>query len=113
VGSGHADLAGFVKQDAAKPVEGRPIEGAMVLLVPITLGQPGDNSVVERAQSNTDGSFAFRAVEPGRYILVAIDHGWGVQWTNPQTLAGYLAHGVPIELKAGGKVNEEIGAALP
>ena len=108
VGSGHADLAGFVRQDAAKP-----IEGAMVLLVPITLGQPGDNSVVERAQSNTDGSFAFRAVEPGRYILVAIDHGWGVQWTNAQTLANYLARGTPIELKAGGKVSEVIGAVLP
>jgi hypothetical protein len=112
VASGHGDLAGFVRQDAAKPGSS-PTEGAMVLLVPITLGQPGDNSVVERAQSNTDGSFAFRAVQPGRYILVAIEHGWGVQWTNPQTLANYLAHGVPIELKAGGKMKEEIGAVLP
>jgi Carboxypeptidase regulatory-like domain len=112
VGSGHADLAGFVRQDVAKP-GGAPTAGAMVLLVPITLGQPGDNSVVERAQSNTDGSFAFRAVEPGRYILVAIDHGWGVQWTNPLTLANYLAHGTPIELKAGGKVSEEVAAVLP
>ncbi len=106
-GSGRAEMKGRV-QDG-----GKPIEGAMVLLVPITLGQPGDTSVVARAQSNTDGSFGFRAVVPGRYIVVAIEHGWDVPWTNAQTLAGFLGHGMPVELKAGAKVNEELAAVLP
>jgi hypothetical protein len=107
VGSGESELGGVVK-DAT-----RPVEGAMVLLVPITLGQPGDTSSVARAESNTDGSFVFRAVEPGRYIVVAIDHGWDVEWTSAQALAVYLGKGVPVELKAGAKVQEELSSVVP
>ena len=51
----------------------RPAEGALVLLVPITLGTPGNTLPVLRDQANTDGSFLLTAVTPGKYILLAID----------------------------------------
>jgi hypothetical protein len=107
VGTGRAELVGTVK-DAANAEE-----GAMVLLVPIALGQPGDTSMVARAESNTDGSFRFRAVEPGRYIVVALDDGWAAGWTNAQTLAGYLGLGTPLELKAGAKAKLKLAAVNP
>ena len=107
VASGQAELKGVVK-DA-----GRLVEGAMVVLMPITLGQPGDTSAVRRAESNSDGSFAFRAVEPGRYIVVAIDRGWGVDWASPQALSRYLAKGNPVELKPAGTLKEELDAVIP
>ncbi len=105
--SGRAELAGFVREDA------KPVTGTMVLLVPAMLGQPGDVSVVLRAESNTDGSFTFRAVVPGRYIAVAIDHGWEAGWSTPEMLTKYLVHGVPIELKAGARLTQTLDAVLP
>jgi len=91
-------------------LDGKPIEGAMVLLVPATLGQPGNLAAVQRDETNTDGTFLISAVMPGRYILVAIDRGWTVDWRKPETLAPYLLHGVPIEVKSSAKLSEELEA---
>ncbi len=102
-----AEISGVAKLD------GQPVSGAMVLLVPVTLGQPGQLTPLERDQTNTDGSFLLQAVVPGRYILVAIDHGWRVDWHDPATLAGYLAHGMPLEVKGSAKLREELAAVLP
>ena len=107
VSSGRAELNGIVGQGS------QAVEGAMVLLVPITLGQPGDTSLPLRAESNSDGSFSFRSLQPGRYIAVAIDRGWQLQWTSLQTLTNYLAKGAPVELKAGVKLVQPLTAALP
>ncbi len=107
VGSGRGDVSGFAK------INGAPESGAMVLLVPATLGQPGDATPVMRDQSNTDGSFELSGVIPGRYILVAIDHGWRVDWRKPDILARFLAQGVPVEVKASAKLKEEITGVLP
>ncbi len=107
VASGRAELSGFVRE------ADKPAPGTMVLLVPAMLGQPGDVSAVARAESNTDGSFAFRAVVPGQYIAVAIDRGWDTRWSTPEALAKYLVHGVPIELKAGARVTQTLDAVLP
>ncbi len=101
-----AELAGIANLD------GQPVSGALVLLVPATLGQAGDLTPLLRDQTNTDGSFTFHSVVPGRYILVAIDHGWRVDWRDPSTLAKYLSQGMPVELKGSGKLREEI-AAVP
>jgi hypothetical protein len=103
--TGRAQVEGVAK------LQGRPSEGAMVLLVPVTLGQPGDLSAVLRDETNTDGTFLISGATPGRYILVAIDHGWDVDWRSPGTLARYLMHGVPVELRSGAKVHEELEAA--
>ncbi len=70
----------------------KPCEGALVLLVPIAGGR------MERQQSNTDGSFSFARVFPGKYILIAVDQGWELDWKQPQVLSPFLARGVAIDL---------------
>jgi hypothetical protein len=94
-------------------IEGKPAEGAMVLLVPATLGEAGDLHAIGRDETNTDGTFEIAGVVPGQYILVAIDHGWDVNWRNPATLAQYLVHGTPVDLTKVAKVQEEVEAVEP
>ena len=91
----------------------KPAAGAMVLLVPATLGQAGDLSTILRDQTNTDGTFLIAGVVPGRYILVAIDHGWDVNWRSPETLASYLLHGIPVDVRTVTRAREEIEAVAP
>ena len=85
----------------------------MVLLVPARLGEPGNASGIERDQTNSDGSFRLESVIPGKYILLAIDHGWDVPWQDPQTLSRYLARGVPVEVGAGDNLAKNIEAVAP
>ncbi len=82
-----ATLSGTVEQAQ------KPCEGAMVLLVPISGGR------LERQQSNTDGSFSFEKVPLGRYILVAVEDGWGLDLKERQALSGFLTRGVPVDLE--------------
>ena len=91
----------------------RPAEGALVLLVPITLGTPGNTLPVLRDQANTDGSFLLTAVTPGKYILLAIERGWDILWKDPQRLERYLLKGTAIDLRPSGKVAETVLAQLP
>jgi hypothetical protein len=107
VANTHAQL------DGAATIDGKPAQGAMVLLVPVTLGTPGDLNAVQRDETNTDGTFLISTITPGRYILLAIDHGWDVDWRRPETLAQYLVHGTPVELKADAKEHVELEAVEP
>ena len=100
----HAQVEGVAR------LGGKPAAGAMVLLVPASMGEPGDFIPIQRDETNTDGTFLIANVVPGRYILVAIDHGWDVQWRSPETLAGYLMHGTPVDVQTVTKVREEIEA---
>lgn len=102
----HAEVDGFAR------IEGKPAVGAMVLLVPVTLGRRGDLTTIQRDETNSDGSFTLSGITPGQYILVAIDHGWEIDWQDPATLGRYLIHGLPIDLGKVAQVHEEI-EALP
>jgi hypothetical protein len=99
--------------DGVARIGNQPAAGAMVLLVPATLGAAGDLSAIERDETNTDGTFLINNIVPGRYILVVIDHGWDVKWRDPATLAQYLLHGVPVDLRTVAKAHEEVSAAEP
>ena len=107
LGSGLAVLSGTAMLATA------PSAGAMVLLIPATLGDPGGLAGVTRDQTNTDGSFVLRDVVPGRYILVVIEHGWSVDWRNMSTLARYLTEGTPVELKSGENPRRTLVAVQP
>ncbi len=107
VSSGRANVTGFVKS------HGAPLEGAMVLLVPATLGDPAGLNVTRRDQSNSDGSFDITGVLPGAYILAAIDHGWDVNWSDPATLRRFLMNGLPLDLTAAGDRKETVEAQSP
>lgn len=91
----------------------KPSVGAMVLLVPASLGDPASITILRRDQTNTDGSFDLADVLPGQYILLAIDHGWQINWSDPSTLRGYLMHGVPVDLPPSANVSQNIEAQLP
>lgn len=107
LGSGRAEIAGFAAS------AGKPVEGAMVLLVPATLGDPGNVTDVQRDQTNSDGSYTLRGVAPGKYILLAIDHGWDVKWHDLPTLASYLAKGLPVEVAGKEKVQRTLEVIEP
>jgi hypothetical protein len=85
----------------------------MVLLVPITIEDPNSITFLRQDQTNTDGSFGLESVLPGQYILVAIDHGWQINWGDPATLRRYLMQGVPVELKSSAIVKQNIVAQAP
>jgi hypothetical protein len=105
--SGRASLSGIAT------MEGKPSVGAMVLLVPITIEDPNSINLLRQDQTNTDGSFDIANVLPGQYILVAIDHGWQINWGDPSTLRRYLMEGVPLELKPFAIVKQNVPAQAP
>ncbi len=76
---------------------GKPIPGAMVLLVP---SDPAHNSPLFRNdQSDSDGSFTLLQVPPGEYTLLAIEKGWDLEWRNPAELKPYLAQGQVLRVQ--------------
>ncbi len=91
----------------------KPTVGATVLLVPASLGDPGSFATIGRDQSNTDGSFDITGITPGQYILIAIDHGWQINWSDPSTLRRYLTQGTPIDLTSSEKLKQKIEAQTP
>jgi hypothetical protein len=107
VASGRASLSGVATLD------GRPSVGAMVLLVPITIEDRNSITVLGQDQTNTDGSFDLANIIPGQYILVAIDHGWQVNWGDPSTLRRYLLQGAPVDLKSSAVVKQNVTAQAP
>ena len=104
---GRATLTGFAS------FKGKPAAGAVVMLVPATLGQTGALQIVRRDQSNSDGSFNIAQVIPGQYILIAINDGWNINWNDTKTLQRYLTGGVAVDLPGGGDVAENVDAQAP
>jgi hypothetical protein len=94
-------------------LNGKPVAGAMVLLVPITVDEPGSIAELRRDQTNTDGSFDLTFVIPGQYILIAIDHGWNINWGDASTLNHYLGNGIPLDLRTPSVLKQNIEAQLP
>jgi hypothetical protein len=107
VANGRASLTGVAT------LEGKPSAGAMMLLVPITIEDPNSIPILLQDQTNTDGSFDLSNIIPGQYILVAIDHGWQINWGDNSTLRRYLMQGVPVDLKSSAIVKQNITAQAP
>jgi hypothetical protein len=107
VANGRASLTGVAT------LEGKPSAGAMMLLVPITIEDPNSITILLQDQTNTDGSFDLSNIIPGQYILVAIDHGWQINWGDNSTLRRYLMQGVPVDLKSSAIVKQNITAQAP
>ncbi len=75
---------------------GKPVPGAMVVLVPADADTSAE--LFRRDQSDLDGGFTFRDVIPGKYLVVAIEDGWLLRWTETTVLAPYLLHSAPVEV---------------
>jgi protocatechuate 3,4-dioxygenase beta subunit len=105
--SGRATVTGVaVFQD-------KPSVGALALLVPTTIDDPNSLRILRRDQTNSDGSFDLADVIPGQYILVVIDHGWEINWSDPSTLRSYLTQGIPVDLASGANVKQNVSAQAP
>jgi len=89
--TGMGNLQGFVNR------AGKPLAGAMVLLVPKDPTTTPD--LFRRDQTDLDGSFQLNSVVPGSYTIVAIQNGWDVDWSQPATLAPYISKGQAVEIR--------------
>ncbi len=90
---------GLTKLDGIALRNGKPYPAAMVLLIPQPVNQ---GNGIPRDQSDSDGTFTLPEVHPGRYFLLAIDHGRDLEYHNPKVLAPYLAHAETVEVPANG-----------
>ena len=77
---------------------GRPTAGAMIVLVPVDAME--EPEMFRRDQSDLDGTFLLPDVPAGRYIVVAIEDGWKLEWGKADVLARYLAKGAAVEIPA-------------
>jgi len=76
--------------------DGKSLSQAMVVLVPEPF--QGNVDLIQRDQSDSDGTFSLYQVLPGRYRIVAIANGWELDWQKPAVLRPYLEHGEPVEI---------------
>ena len=88
------------------------VAGAMIILVPRQ--RSAYLALLRRDQSDSDGSFSLRDVPAGQYTVVAIRDGWGIDWTDRETIARYLPQGVSVRVsdQAGGVVRLVAGVAV-
>ena len=89
-----ASINGFALHD------GKADPASMIVLIPA--GPDTSETLSRRDQSDLDGSFTLANVIPGKYLLVAIDDGWPLSWSDPVALAPYLLHATPLEVTAPG-----------
>lgn len=94
---------GFGQIDGVVRRGGQPASGIMVLLAPV------DNRILfRRDQSDSDGTFTLRNIVPGRYLLLAIDRGWELEWANLSVLDVYLKKSIPVEVRANDKLTQTV-----
>ncbi|PYU77099.1 MAG: hypothetical protein DMG49_00275 [Acidobacteria bacterium] len=104
-----SDAVGRVEGVALK--DGKGIDGIMVLLVSKELLSnevAGRGSVLDRNQSDSDGSFAFADMPPGDYTVLAIQNGWDEDWGDPSVLQGWLGDGIAVRVVPNGKVSVRV-----
>jgi hypothetical protein len=88
--------------------DGKPVSGAMIVLVPENFQNNG--SLIRRDQSDSDGTFTLRAVLPGKYTVLALENAWDLEWLNPSVLMPYLPGGTPLEVTAHQKYDIKVKA---
>jgi hypothetical protein len=76
----------------------RGIDGVMVLLVPESGTNLDEDAHMD--QSDSDGSFQLAGIVPGKYRLLAIQNGWGLDWRDPAVLKPYLEKAELLEISA-------------
>jgi hypothetical protein len=81
-------VEGFARKD------GKGRAGTLVVLMP---KDPATFRARLRIdQSDSDGSFSLRDVAPGEYTVIAVENGWDLDRTRPETFARYLTQGIAV-----------------
>ena len=75
--------------------DGKPVAGAMVLAIP---RDDRYGNYIPRDQSDTDGTFSLMFAPPGRYTVLAIEDGRGLEYANAKVIEPYLASGRVIDV---------------
>ena len=102
---------GHGRVDGTALRHGKPVAGAMIVLVPADLGH--NSSLVRRDQSDSDGTFSLSNALPGKYTVVAIENGWGLQWLKREVMQPFLRDGQPVEITAGGRLKITVDVQQP
>src|ERR1700746_395248 len=87
----------------AAQLDEKPKAGVLVLLLPESGENLEDDFRID--QSDSDGTFALRDILPGRYLLMAIENGWDLGWSNPAFLKPFREHAEAIEIAPGDAKN--------
>jgi Carboxypeptidase regulatory-like domain len=82
MGHGVGQVAGVAKAD------GKATAGVMIFLVPDSGQNLTEDSRLD--QSDSDGTFALNGILPGKYLLLAIEDGWDIEWANWAVLKPYF-----------------------
>jgi hypothetical protein len=90
MGEGVAHVDGVAQRD------GKPAAGVMILMIP-EFGQDLEQDS-RRDQSDSDGTFTLANILPGKYVLMAIENGWDLEWMNPSVLKPYRERGITLPL---------------
>lgn len=116
IGSSPVLLAADLYEDLGLSVSGnakagdKPVPGAMIVLVP---ADPiHDRDYFRRAQSDSDGSFIFKDVQPGQYTAVAIQDGWTLDWAQPEVMNHYLQQGEHVSVAQRGPQSIQLSQTL-
>src|SRR5215469_7449072 len=115
-GSNHVSVVVTVSEahgrvDGTALRHGKPAAGAMIVLVPADWGH--NSSLVRRDQSDSDGTFSLSNALPGKYTVVAIENGWGLQWLKREVMQPFLRDGQPVEVTAGGRLKISVEVQQP
>jgi Carboxypeptidase regulatory-like domain len=95
-----AQVTGVVMRD------GKPVDGAMVLLVPTDFEH--ESSLMRIDQSDSDGSFNLARVVPGKYTVLGIEGGWKAEWSSADFLRRFLTGGQVVDVGADAKVKVNV-----
>jgi hypothetical protein len=80
---------------------GSPKSGVFVVLAPVDPN--AGRSLWRSNQSDSDGTFNFPHIAPGEYTAAAIEKGWTLDWSRPEAMAPYLAHGERVTVMQGAR----------
>jgi hypothetical protein len=105
VSEGHGRVDGTALRN------GKPVAGAMIVLVPPDLEH--NSSLVRRDQSDSDGTFSLSNTLPGKYTVVVIENGWGLEWLKPEVMQPFLRGGQPVEVTAGARLKISVDVQQP
>lgn len=86
---------------------GKPVGGAMVLLIPKDLVR---TDFIRRDQSDSDGTFTLPNVPPGHYTLLAINDGHDLLYADSAVMKPYVSQGkeITIPVPNGSRVSIDV-----
>ncbi|MEO8373062.1 MAG: carboxypeptidase-like regulatory domain-containing protein [Candidatus Solibacter sp.] len=80
--------------------DGKPVEGVLALLAPVK--ESASITDYRAFQTDNDGSFEWREVPPGDYVLIVKEDWFELEYANPAAVRPLLAGGRPVRVTGGG-----------